>query len=767
VSTTVGTIQYLVEIDTSSMKGQLKSLDKSVNDASDNAVKATDRGGAGFLKMGAAMGAVAGIAATVVTKGIDMISSSIGDAVKRVDTLNNSSRVFANMGFKAADSAKAMDSLKTSILGLPTPLDQAVRGMQMIASATGDIGRSQKIFSAMNNAIIGFGGNADMVNNAVLQMSQSFSNGVIDAQTWNSMMNSGLGPALTAIAKKMGITAGALKDGLSTGKISVKQFQDALIEMNEKGGGGMASFSKIAKDATAGIGTGMDNAKTAVVRGIAAIISAIGSDKISAAITNIGAGFEKLLKITAGVVTLLFTGNYDGKLFGGALSEDSGVVNGLLTIRDAVNNVYDAVNLLFTGDFQKGMFGGQFNEDSPLVSGILTVRDAFTGVYDVVKLLVTGDFTKDMFGGAFKEDSPLVNGILSVRDAFKAIGDWINNNKPALEILKTALIAIVSPLAAIAYFIIDNWGTIKPIIDAVVASFMILWDALKPLFDFIVGQLKEAWDSLVLAFQNIWLAIQPLLPVLETVGKMLLAAAGVIIAVFITAIVLVIVIIAKVIAIVADLIAKGAQIIAFFVNIAFAAKDAMDKFDKAIRDAINGAITWFGSLGAKIGNAIGNFGKLLYGAGRDLIQGLMDGITSLAGSIGNKIKDIANGAINMFKNVLGIHSPSTVFTGFGKNITQGLVNGITSGMGAVNSAVDNISGATIAPVVNTPTLATSGGLDNASIGNSQQPVTVNLSMDGVMARSRSDLRDIAKDMIGAVNEELRAKNVPQIGGGAI
>jgi phage-related tail protein len=42
-------------------------------------------------------------------------------------------------------------------------------------------------------------------------------------------------------------------------------------------------------------------------------------------------------------------------------------------------------------------------------------------------------------------------------------------------------------------------------------------------------------------------------------------------------------------------------------------------------------------------------------------------------------------------------------------------------------------------------------------------VTVNLHMDGIMARSRSDLREIAKDMIGAVNEELRAKGKPQLG----
>jgi hypothetical protein len=44
---------------------------------------------------------------------------------------------------------------------------------------------------------------------------------------------------------------------------------------------------------------------------------------------------------------------------------------------------------------------------------------------------------------------------------------------------------------------------------------------------------------------------------------------------------------------------------------------------------------------------------------------------------------------------------------------------------------------------------------------------ITINMDGIMARSRADLRDIGKDIIGAINEELRAKNMAQIGGGAI
>lgn len=289
----IGTIELLATIDTSQYKRGAKEIEKSNSDMESSGDSSSSKMSSAFSSV--AKVGLAAVATAAVAVGA-LVIKNFDNAVKRVDTLNNSSRTFENMGFTASAVDTAMKSLEKSIKGLPTPLDQAVRGVQLLSGATNDVGKAQQIFSALNNAIIGFGGSADDVQGAIVQVSQAFSNGKVDAQTWNSLIQNGLGPVLNALARQMGITTGQLKDGLSEGTISVETFQDSLIKLNKEGGGGLKSLEKISKDATSGIGTGWANLNTSITRGISSIIEAIGAENISNAISSFGTNFENALK---------------------------------------------------------------------------------------------------------------------------------------------------------------------------------------------------------------------------------------------------------------------------------------------------------------------------------------------------------------------------------------------------------------------------------------------------------------------------------------
>ncbi len=65
---------------------------------------------------------------------------------------------------------------------------------------------------------------------------------------------------------------------------------------------------------------------------------------------------------------------------------------------------------------------------------------------------------------------------------------------------------------------------------------------------------------------------------------------------------------------------------------------------------------------------------LFANAGKMILQGILHGLDPSV--VLSRIKSIGLGAIRMFKNVLGIHSPSRVFAGLGGYMMQGLTMGI-------------------------------------------------------------------------------------------
>lgn len=98
-----------------------------------------------------------------------------------------------------------------------------------------------------------------------------------------------------------------------------------------------------------------------------------------------------------------------------------------------------------------------------------------------------------------------------------------------------------------------------------------------------------------------------------------------------------------------------------------------------IVEAIQSSISkWFDSL-RNSDTIVGN-----------IIRGFANGLTDGVGAIVNAAKDIVTKFVDTVKNLLGIHSPSTVFFDIGKNIIQGLLDGLSWLIGNIVTAAQNI-----------------------------------------------------------------------------
>lgn len=123
-----------------------------------------------------------------------------------------------------------------------------------------------------------------------------------------------------------------------------------------------------------------------------------------------------------------------------------------------------------------------------------------------------------------------------------------------------------------------------------------------------------------------------------------------------------------------------------------------------VSGAFNSVVNFFGGLIGRVTGAIGNAVGALWGIGRDIIQGLINGIGSMVGAIGQAILSLVPGPIvGVFKDLLGIHSPSTVFHNFGVNTMEGYINGLVVMKPQVAQTVSGLVG--IPPI---PSFAVSG-----------------------------------------------------------
>ncbi|MBS3177756.1 MULTISPECIES: hypothetical protein [unclassified Pseudoclavibacter] len=158
----------------------------------------------------------------------------------------------------------------------------------------------------------------------------------------------------------------------------------------------------------------------------------------------------------------------------------------------------------------------------------------------------------------------------------------------------------------------------------------------------------------------------------------------------------------------------------------------MSQMASGVETGINNMVTWFTNLPTTIQTALADAATWLVQVGKDIIAGLVGGITGAIDGAVSSVKDGIGSIIDGAKDILGIASPSRVFRfEVGKQISAGLALGISDGVPVVQHAFDDLMSRSpsVAGLTSTPRLPSfqsNSPLQSAAAGSSGPLVQVDV-----------------------------------------
>ncbi|MFI2202664.1 phage tail tape measure protein [Streptomyces sp. NPDC020192] len=300
----------------------------------------------------------------------------------------------------------------------------------------------------------------------------------------------------------------------------------------------------------------------------------------------------------------------------------------------------------------------------------------------------------------------------TVAEKAAAVAQWALDAAMNASPITIVILALIALVAAVVYAY-NHFSWFRTGVQAawsgIVAAGKAAWAALKAVFDAIVGALASAVGHAVSAWHSIASAFSNGYHQAVAVGSLLLgwvkALPG---------------------RIVGLLAALGGWL-------ASQASSAWNSFKNAAVNKALELVSWVRSIPRQITSALGNLGSLLFNAGASVISGLISGIKSALGGLGDALGSVTSfitshkgppeydrvmltpaGQMIMqglmdglnsrlphlaattaavgqtvqdsFANNLGIASPSKVFRSLGIYLNEGLVDGITGSTARVKSA---------------------------------------------------------------------------------
>lgn len=442
-----------------SVEAILTATDKNMTSTMNKAIGACQSFGDRVKSIIAGVGITKAIGATM-----NVLSSSFDGAINRFDTMQSYPKVMKSLGFSIEQSQRSVAKLNQSVQGLPTSLADVVTTSKSLSAVTGNIDKATDTTIALNHAFLASGSSSEDASRGLQQYSQMLAKGTVDMQSWRTLQET-MAPALTKVAKKLGITSGnanELYDALQNGTITFDQFNDAMIECDTETGG----FAETALEASKGVKTSMTNIKSAVQNLEQGFLSAMNNMLKSKAMGGLVDNLEKIKSKIYDFRNSIMESRDDGLTWDFKPGVLENVSKAMDWLADRANNAKAMVQQFYDGFMKTD-----------------AVQNAIT-LFDKVKDAIGNVMDKLQDSKVFEQlGQDIGNIIAKVEDVTGKIADFIANLKT--EDVKRFASAV--KLLAGAFVAIKVGSKVSSMISGVVGTAKGGYSKLKSIIDKIRG----------------------------------------------------------------------------------------------------------------------------------------------------------------------------------------------------------------------------------------------------------------------------------------
>ena len=355
---------------------------------------------------------------------------------------------------------------------------------------------------------------------------------------------------------------------------------------------------------------------------------------------------------------------------------------------------------------------------------MMDVAIALAGVKDETKRNELG--TK-FFGTMWEEQGSKITD--TILNAKQHTGDLAEGQRQLND--DTAKLD-ASPQQRLTQALSDLWTTMQPLM-LTIAEFVgkiADWMAKNPeLTATIMGVV-----AVIGILMGIFMAIAPIITAVTTLAGFL----GVTIGAIATPVLIVI-------GVIAGLIAIGVLLWKNWDTIMAWGKKLGESISKSFKGMVEGAKKWMGNLLDDVKRIWGNVMDFFEGIdlkqiGKDIIQGLINGISSMANKVKESARNIANGIGEKIKSILKLGSPSKLMEQYGEFTGEGLAIGIHNSLGLIKKMADKMGKNAI------PELKVDRGVNTNTQATGKQ-LTVNLHSPKAL-----DIRDASREFNRTLNK---------------